>query len=216
MGNDLSINSPRFQQQKNLKGLNPTDNLKSNINYKFNDSNNTAMIIGINNLSNTIFIPRTVKHNMRDYFVTEISEGSFQNLFIQLVQFEANSEVRIIGKNAFAYSMITNITIPQHVTEICENAFFNCQLLKQVNFQENSELNKIGEKSFSQCAIENINIPSHVKEIYPMAFYCCNQLKTVEFSENSELKIIGNKALPPPKAKRETLINRINIFQNVG
>ena len=170
MSNDLPTNSPRSQQQQNFQGLNQIDNFKSNINYKFNDSNKTAMIIGNNNLSNIIFIPRTIKHNMQDYLVTEISEGSFQNLFIQSVQFEANSEVRTIGKNAFAYSMITNITIPQHVTEICENAFFNCQLLKQVNFQENSELNKIGEKSFSHCAIENINIPSHVKEIFPKIF----------------------------------------------
>lgn len=197
MGNGLSTNTHPLSfppLKKDSQKVFQDNSVEDSLNYIFNDKDKTCKIIGGNNFSSSVFIPRSVKRNMQDYIITEISEGSFSNSFIQTVEFPSNSEVRIIGKEAFSESLITKIIIPQHVTEICEGAFNRCKQLNQVIFSENSELLKIGKNSFRLCAIESISIPSHVTEICEYAFSSCFQMKDIEFSNNSELKTIGKGA----------------------
>ncbi len=77
-----------------------------------------------------------------------------------------------ILQNAFLDSPITSITIPDSVTSIGYQAFFNCNSLTTVEFGANSQLTSIGD----------------------WAFYSCNSLTTVEFGANSQLTNIGEDA----------------------
>ena len=67
---------------------------------------------------------------------------------------------------------LTSITIPANVTSIGEDAFENCSNLTTVTFKENSQLTSIGD----------------------YAFYDCSNLTTVTFEENSQLTSIGYAA----------------------
>ena len=59
-----------------------------------------------------------------------------------------NSELRIIGKNAFKYTKINNIIIPKSVTQICESAFAFCEELRRIEIEQNSSLEAIGNEAF--------------------------------------------------------------------
>lgn len=56
--------------------------------------------------------------------VKSISTKAFSNyMSLSHIEFQPNSELQNIGSFAFSESL-RDIVIPQHVTKICENAFF--------------------------------------------------------------------------------------------
>ena len=56
--------------------------------------------------------------------VEVIGESAFSKCEeIQSVEFEPNSELRIISKKAFYWSTLKKISIPSHVTCICDKVF---------------------------------------------------------------------------------------------
>lgn len=122
------------------------------------------------------------------------------------IPFEHNGKkITAIAYAAFAYGKITEITIPDNVTEIGEqafahselrsvklsdsikilkNVFYDCKQLESVELGKG--LNVICEHAFFNCeALEKIIIPSSVTEIQPEAFSGCKSLAEVTF-ENAE------------------------------
>ncbi len=67
---------------------------------------------------------------------------------------------------------ITSVVIPNCVTSIGGEAFYNCSSLKTVTFGDNSQLTSIGDSAFTDC----------------------RSLKTVTFGDNSMLTSIGDSA----------------------
>ena len=75
-----------------------------------------------------------------------------------------------IGIGAFAYCSLTNVTIPNSVTGIGGNAFYDCASLTSVTIP-NSVIS-IGVQAFSQCtSLTSITIPNSVTNIEEMAFF---------------------------------------------
>lgn len=54
--------------------------------------------------------------------------------------------------------------------EICADAFYKCEKLREVIFEEGSKLEKIGQGCFCNAGIRRIVIPKGVEEIQEHTF----------------------------------------------
>ena len=98
---------------------------------------------------------------------------------LKTVEFQANSQLKIIDDYAFFVSSLESISIPPHVTEIGEMAFGYCEEIKKI------ELKIIKQNSFCSYFLTKILIPSTVVEIQKKAFNSSSQLLKVEFAKIS-------------------------------
>ena len=99
--------------------------------------------------------------------------------------------IKVIGKDAFAYSSVESVIIPDSVSIVSESAFENCKHLKNISFGNGLEIIKrnafsgihgipkwvlpeglktIEAGAFMYSSINEIHIPSSVVEIGPHAF----------------------------------------------
>ena len=87
--------------------------------------------------------------------------------------------VKIIGKRAFAFcNFLTNIIIPESVTNIGEHAFSCCYSLTSINIPES--VTTIEKTAFSCCdSLTSINIPDSVTSIGKRAFWGCDSLASI-------------------------------------
>jgi len=95
-----------------------------------------------------------------------------------------SKRVIAIGDNAFENKSLTNITIPNSITEIGEFAFFHNQL---TSVTIPNKVTKIGEFAFSHNQLTSVTIPNKVTKIEEFAF-SNNQLTNV-IIPNSVTKI---------------------------
>ena len=82
--------------------------------------------------------------------------------------------------NAFAACpALTEVTLPEGVTEIGNEAFEGCGNLKSISLP--SSLEAIGSYAFRYCkALEEITLPDSLKYIYSKVFEDCTKLKSVK------------------------------------
>lgn len=148
--------------------------------------------------------------------ITEIGDYAFSGCTsLRECEFAQNSELQIIGKNAFTETILNRIFIPQHVVKIDSFAFYRCKKLQSFQFHQNCELRIIGKSAFMCSSIPSIRIPSTVTQIMDNAFSDCG-LKTIVFPEDSQLETIGkdifyshiirNATVPPHLAGLITII----------
>ena len=116
------------------------------------------------------------------------------------------ADLEEIPNNAFSYTDLQSITIPEKVTKIGSSAFLRCKNLKEVVLNE--KLESIGESAFSQCSsltsiiipnsvqsigarafqsssLNSIIIPNSVQSIGNQAFYNCTSLTAIIFEKVS-------------------------------
>ncbi len=98
----------------------------------------------------------------------------------------------ISGDTFYNCTNLETIEFPSTLTSIGEQAFYNCTALKSVEFPRS--LVSIGVGAFYSTALENIILPSSLTTIGDGAFSGCSQLATIEFSEHSSLTSIGDYA----------------------
>lgn len=104
------------------------------------------------------------------------------NLYLNgelVTNLEIPNGVTEIGEIAFRkYSSLTNVTIPESVTSIGRCAFMDCTGLKNITFSNG--LTNIGEFSFAGCTgLTNIVVPNSVTRIEKGAFMGCTNLAVV-------------------------------------
>ncbi len=121
--------------------------------------------------------------------------------------FAENSLCKSIGKNAFSScNLLTEIEIPNTVTEIGDSAFAYCEHLKTVKLPSNlssisedlfwqcyelqnvtlpESVIQIGEFAFANTKITSITIPKNVTKIGEFAFSKCDSLKKIVFEDSS-------------------------------
>ena len=95
-----------------------------------------------------------------------------------------------------ALQQLRDVSIPNHVRELCDRCFYGCGNLRRVMFGSSSLLERIGESCFEESAIEDVSIPDGVRELCSGCFKRCKSLRRVNFGSSSSLERIGFRAFP--------------------
>jgi len=105
-----------------------------------------------------VTIPKKITAIYTDTFYIEYDQRGYG---LEVVEFEAESQLVSIGSYAFGSTDIKSIVIPKSVTEILSQAFAFSQL-EVVEFEADSELKSIETEAFYWTNIRSINIPKGV------------------------------------------------------
>lgn len=80
---------------------------------------------------------------------------------------------------------ITSVTIPEGVTDIGQNAFYNCSSLTSITIPDSVTI--IGTCAFYNCtSLTSITIPDSVAVIGEAVFYGCSSLTTINYTGTEE------------------------------
>ncbi len=114
----------------------------------------------------------------------------------------------------FAYSGIEELTIPDSVTKIGEQAFHECTALTTLHWPASDSVTEIDEGAFYGCsALSEMTIPKSVTTIGENAFENCTGLLRVEFSVDelyTSEQTLGKAAFRGCAALQEVMLgNRI-------
>ena len=81
------------------------------------------------------------------------------------------------------YPNLTNVTIPEGVTSIGNEAFQSCTSLTSINIPDS--VTSIGGSAFNNCSkLTSITIPNSVTSIGGYAFYNCSKLTSVTIPDS--------------------------------
>ena len=83
----------------------------------------TARVVCSKKLKGDIFIPTFITHKSKEYFITSICENAFRECNINSVTFSNNSQLSSIRINAFCFSSIQLLVIPESVDTIDDGSF---------------------------------------------------------------------------------------------
>ena len=162
--------------------------------YELNTQSNTASVLGnMYSDQTSISIPSSIEVDGVSYTVTTIGTTAF-NGYKLLDTISLPSTITTIENNAFGFSGLTHIEIPEKVTEIADNTFGCCQKLESIKFPPH--LKKIGANAFAGCKFKSLEIPEGVTTIGSCAFGSCAYLETLSLP--STLKTILTGMLGDP------------------
>ena len=121
-----------------------------------------------------IVIPESIEYNGNSYAVTSIAKNAFQ--YSSISSIEIPNSITSIGDDAFFNSNgLTSVTIPSSVKSIGSYAFYSCGNLSSVDIQYG--LTNIGYYAFAYChKLADVNIPSSVTNIEGGTFSNCTGL----------------------------------------
>lgn len=96
--------------------------------------------------------------------------------------YEPDNPIFFAQKVYFDGEEITDLVIPDSVTEILDYTFFGWKNLKSVKMSD--KVVKIGKNAFAKCAnLEEIYISKKMETVGAAAFYFCTSLKNVNISD---------------------------------
>jgi len=88
-------------------------------------------------------------------------------------------------------SIVKVIFNGSNVTEIGQNAFYNCKKLTELEIPEG--VTKIGRFAFMHCGLKSVVIPTTVKNIGIDAFESCSDLETVQYNAKECERVYDNQ-----------------------
>lgn len=98
----------------------------------------------------------------------------------------------VIGRQAFFNcTSLTTVFVPDSVRVIGDKAFYNCEKLRYIELSD--RLSTIGDAAFFGCRkLTAVTIPDTVEEIGAKAFYLCESLVSLVIPQSSET--VGDEA----------------------
>lgn len=116
--------------------------------------------------------------------VTSIGEGAFEGCFLDLTNVTIPDSVTNIGYYAFiGCSKLASLTIPNSVTSLGDYAFDGCTGLTNVNV--GSSVKSIGEWAFFDCnGLTDITLPNSVTTVGDDAFLDCTSLADITLPDS--------------------------------
>lgn len=91
-----------------------------------------------------------------------------------------------IAQGAFYGAGLTGVTIPDSVTNISYDAFFDCYNLASINL--GNGVTSIASDAFQDCQdLANIALPASVTNIGPYAFYNCGSLVAIDVNSSNSV-----------------------------
>ncbi|KAK8896121.1 hypothetical protein M9Y10_014014 [Tritrichomonas musculus] len=183
--------------------------LKDGICFELNDRNCTAKVSESPNARGDIFIPSSINYKTQDFVVISIKEKSFMNNNqIKSINFQFDSRLQTIEKNAFAFSSLESLSIPSKVKELNYGWCRGTSKLIHISISPNNHFfsylnnsliigkSKLNETDFYDSIyfvrrdINQVIIPSFIKYIKPFSFHQCNSLHKILFPTDSPIESI--------------------------
>lgn len=100
--------------------------------FTLNNNSKTAYLIKCHTNSDIVFIPRSIKHETQEFFITNICEKSFSFSKMKSLKFDTDSKLQTIEKKAFEGSSVECISIPSTVSELKEGWCCDTRNLKKL------------------------------------------------------------------------------------
>lgn len=132
--------------------------------------------------------------------ITAVPPRAFIN-YRYVTQVTLPDSVTKVGENAFSSCPVTNITLPDSMTQIGKGAFQGCQSLEEITLP--SGLTKIEADTFRGCDLKSVVLPDGITSIGQEAFSRCDYLETIEFPDG--LLGIGTRAFEGCKLSQVSL-----------
>ncbi len=151
--------------------------IRDNLSFEvLSEEDKTAILVGFNDLHETLVIPSTISLNGQEYTVVAIKENTFSKCK-ELISVTIPTSIKTIGAAAFSYcSNLKKINLPPSLSEIEKEVFRECENLDSITFP--AKLKKIGDGSFRDCkGLQSLYIPDSVETIDGNAFDGCINLK---------------------------------------
>lgn len=118
--------------------------------------------------------------------------------------------VTSIGYEAFRWSKMLSVTLPETIDSLKQGAFSGTSKLTSITLP--SKLKYIGNIAFSSSGLTSIVIPDAVEEIDNSAFFTAKQLTSIQFGKG--LKKIGNSAFYKCALTAVTLPEAVDSIAN--
>lgn len=141
--------------------------------------------------------------------VTSVGDYAFATMNLAEVKIPYMSKLKRIGKFAFHNSTISEINLPNEITEIGTEAFSKCTYLTKVMLPENVE--DIGDGAFADCKSAGLARTKRIRRIGDMAFTGC---EVTSWTDSEVLEEIGNLALTHCSFKTLVLPNSLKSIGN--
>ena len=98
-------------------------------------------------------------------------------------------EVTIVESNAFCYSNIKSLVIPQTIETLSVRALCNMYLLEEITFEESSRLKTILHETFMRCSkLKKVVLPPSVQSISTGTFAKFGELEEIHYCGRSIIK----------------------------
>ena len=154
--------------------------------YYLDEAAKQAEVTSGGDYSGTITIPAMVTYEGVDYSVASIGYGAFYRSSITDITLPES--VKSIGEQAFNCCFYLNtITFSEGVESIGKEAFYSCISLKTITLPKS--VTSIEDEAFSCCGFTTITLPENVTSIGGWAFARCEKLASITISKS--LKSIG-------------------------
>ena len=142
----------------------------------YNIVNNEAEVTNGEQYSGNIKIPSLVTYQDKTYQVTSIGDQAFK--YSGLESIEIPNTIKYIGYYAFyACTNLSSIEIPNSVQSIGYYVFSNCSNLSTIKLS--NSITSITPETFMNCGITSIDIPNSVISIEDEAFKGCSKLEHI-------------------------------------
>ena len=123
---------------------------------------------------------------------------------------------KVVGLRGNTFSnmpFLSEVTLPDSITEIRGQAFKNCRSLERVTLPEN--LTYLGGEAFYRCSsLEEVNLPAGLTEIRGNTFEECSSLLRIEIPDN--VTRIGGHAFYGNTSLEEVVISPDSKLQQIG
>ena len=123
---------------------------------------------------------------------------------------------KVVGLRGNTFSnmpFLSEVTLPNSITEIRGQAFKNCRSLESVTLPKN--LTYLGGEAFYHCSsLEEVNLPAGLTEIRGNTFEECSSLLRIEIPDN--VTRIGGHAFYGNTSLEEVVISPDSKLQQIG
>lgn len=181
-----TIGKMAFSKVKNLRKINIPKSLKHIGSYAFIDVNSRNTHDAIEEDGGVYYLGDWALGMVKRI---EVIEGRQRPMTVEVLPESRKVTIREgtvgICENAFFYSKIANIYLPNSLKYICPNAFFGCHDLKSVSIPEGVEM--IGKHAFNDCpGLETVDLKEGLISIGEGAFNGCKRLESVTIPRTVE------------------------------
>lgn len=157
----------------------PQETTIGRLRYSYSTSGEKATVIQDTSYQEftELSIPATVSIDGKEYRVTGIGNSAFYNCW-QLRSLTLPEGLETIGRQAFMYVPVSELTLPTSLKTIREQAFFNCNGIKELIIPEG--VASIGDYAFAYMnGLTKLELPATLKEIGRRLIEGCTKLETV-------------------------------------